>query len=325
MVSMVGMNEVGSSWLPARTRAALCLSIDDIHPAKSSDYYEAGGDLSKGVLGRVEWLLARHPRLRVTLFVTADWREISPVPTRKLLASIPYLRDRLFLAKRWPQGTMRLDRHPQFVAYLKQLPRTEIGFHGLYHCSTGKEIPVEFQHQDTTAIKDMLAQMVGIFQQAGLPFVPGMCPPGWNAPLPLLHALADTGMTFVASARDIFTPIARTAVTNMSGLKGVSLIYPERVLDGRLIHLPANFNPTRTFERATAILDCAGLLSIKAHAVKQVMGFTAYDGLDEIYANYLDLLLSRLEDRYGDSLWWTSMGEIAQHVLGTTLQATGSA
>jgi uncharacterized protein DUF2334 len=318
------VHAVVSSWLPAPAQAGVCFSIDDIHPAKSSDYYEAGGDLSNGVVGRIEWLLNRHPRLRATLFVTADWREISPVPTRKVLASLPYLRDRLYLAKRWPKGTMQLDRHPEFVAYLKQLPRTEIGFHGLHHCSKGMRIPVEFQDQQTSEINTMLAEMVEIFTRAGLPFVPGMCPPGWNAPEPLLQALAGAGMTFVASARDIFTPISPTAVTNMSGLKGLSLIYPERLLDGRLIHVPANFNPTCTLERATSIIECGGVLSIKAHAVKQAMGIAAYDGLDEIYTIYLDVLLYTLEDRYGDGLWWTSMGEIAQQVLGTAaLQATG--
>ena len=76
-------------WLPKGKKAAICFTIDDIHPAKSADYYEAGGDLSKGNLGLVEWLLDRHPKLKTTLFVTADWREISGVPTRKLLASIP--------------------------------------------------------------------------------------------------------------------------------------------------------------------------------------------------------------------------------------------
>ena len=157
----------------------------------------------------------------------------------------------------------------------------------------------------------MLGAMREIFRQAELPWVPGMCPPGWNAPAPLLHALADAGLQFVASARDVLTPVEAHAVNRMSGLPGVSIVYPEFLLDGRLLHLPANFNPTCSIDRAAAIIDCGGLLSIKAHAVKQAFGFTAYDGLDDIYANFLDVLLSRLEDRYGESLWWTSMGEIA--------------
>jgi hypothetical protein len=209
---------------------------------------------------------------------------------------------------------MRLDRHPEFVAYLAALPRTEIGLHGLHHCSKGLRIPVEFQSHSHEQARAALAELLEIFDRAGLTHVPGMCPPGWDAPPGLLDALGEAGLRWLASARDIFTPIAPGARTNMSGMKGVSLLHPEWIAGGRLLHFPANFNATCTPDRATAIVDCGGLLSIKAHAVKAALGFVAYDGLDEIYANYLDLLLSRLEDRYGDDLWWTSMGEIGEQV-----------
>src|SRR3989442_6339508 len=87
---------------------AVVFTIDDVHPGRSTDAYEAGGDLDKGALGHVQGLLARHPQLRITLFVTADWREISPAPTRKVLAKVPWLRDRLMLARTRPAGTMRI-------------------------------------------------------------------------------------------------------------------------------------------------------------------------------------------------------------------------
>ncbi len=35
-------------WLPEGKRAAVCFTIDDVHPATSEDHYEAGGDLEKG-------------------------------------------------------------------------------------------------------------------------------------------------------------------------------------------------------------------------------------------------------------------------------------
>jgi hypothetical protein len=34
-----------------------------------------------------------------------------------------------------------------------------------------------------------------------------------------------------------------------------------------------------------------------------------------LYRNYLDLLFTKLESDYGDSLWWTSMGEIAERCM----------
>ena len=211
---------------------------------------------------------------------------------------------------------MRLDRHPEFVQYLRQLPRTEIALHGLHHCTRGPRIPVEFQKASQTECWAKLQEMIAIFEKAGLQTVPGMCPLGWTAPPPLLNAMVETGLSFIASARDIFTPIDQDAKTNMSGMLGMSLIYPQWVCDGRLIHIPANFHATSTIDRAVAIIGNGGLLSIKAHIVKNAMGVTSYDGLDETYRNYLDLLLTSLEAWYGDELWCTSMGAVSEGCFG---------
>ena len=74
------------NWLPEGKKAAICFTIDDLHPANVSEHgYDAGGDLNNGVFGKVNWLLERHPKLKVTLFTTADWRELSPFPTYKNL------------------------------------------------------------------------------------------------------------------------------------------------------------------------------------------------------------------------------------------------
>lgn len=299
-------------WLPSNKLGAVCFSIDDIHPARSTDVYEAGGDLEKGALGHVRWLLERHPRLRVTLFTTADWREISPVPTRRLLASLPLIRDKFYLTKIWPKGKMRLDRHPEFVDYLRELPRTEIALHGLHHCHKGMKIPVEFQGESRSEIRKTLQEALSIFETAGLEFVPGICPPGWNASPAMLDALSDLGLSFVASARDLATPVSRDAVTNMSGMKGVSLILPQFIHKGRLLHITSNFQFTSPFERAMEIIENGGLLAIKAHIIKVALGHISLDGLDEMYRNYLDQLFTVLETRYGDSLLWTSMGELTK-------------
>lgn len=302
---------VPDGWLPPGKRAAICFSIDDIHPGKATDAYEAGGDLDRGVLGRVRWLLERHPQLWITLFTTADWREISPVPTRTILAAIPYLRDRVFLARILPAGTMRLSRHPAFVEYLKHLPRVETGLHGLHHVQRGPRIPAEFERQSISACTKTLRESMRIFEEAGIAYVPGMGIPGWDLTATLLEAMARAGLSFFASARDIRTPTAQGARTNMSGLKGVSLLYPERVGKRGLIHVTSNMQATCPVDRAIAIVELGGLLAIKAHAVKQAGAFIALDGLDDLYRNYLDVLFSTLEDRYGDALWWTSMGKVA--------------
>src|SRR5437879_10566643 len=95
------------SWLTPGRRAGVCFTIGDVHPGKAAHWYDGGGDLGDGVLGHLERLLAKHPRLRVTVFVTPDWREISPFPTRTILARIPVVRDRTYLSRVIPRGVMR--------------------------------------------------------------------------------------------------------------------------------------------------------------------------------------------------------------------------
>jgi hypothetical protein len=300
-------------WLPAGKRAAVVFTIDDVHPGKSSEHYDGGGDLGKGALGHVQALLERHPNLHVTLFTTADWREISPTPS-KLLSRIPVVRDRMYLSKVLPAGTRSIDRHPEFLAYLRSLPRTEVGLHGLHHIHPGPLLHVEFQDEPVDVQRDKLRRMLAIFDASKLPYVRGMCPPGWNAPQTLLTAMDQLGFEFVASARDIKTDIAPAAVTNMSGLKGASLLYPSRIAGTRLVHFTTNFQATSKFERAAAIIDAGGLVAVKAHIIKDALGYVALDGVDAVYCNFLDLLFERLNREYGDALWWTTMGQVACHL-----------
>lgn len=308
-------------WLPEGKDGAVCFSIDDVHPGRSSQHYDGGGDLGAGALGLVDWLLRRHADLKVTLFVTADWRETSPSPSR-LLWSIPVLRQRMFLAPLLPKGSRRVDRSPEFVAYLADLPGVEIGFHGLHHVHRGPLVHVEFQDESVEECEEALLAMEKIFSNAAWKYVRGMCPPGWNAPEPLLEAMKRRDFEFVASARDIKTPISKGAVTNMSGVRGASLIEPAWVGEGqRLLHFTTNFQATSPVERAFQIIDAGGLLAVKAHIIKNAFGHIALDGVDQTYFNYLDLLFAELERRYGSRLWWTSMGEIAREIRAPLVAA----
>ncbi len=301
------------TWLPDGKRAAVAFTIDDVHPGRSTDAYEAGGDLGTGALGHVERLLERHPYLHVTLFTTADWRELSPFPTRRLRASLPGVRDRAYLTPILPEGTMRLDRHPQVVAYLRSLPRTEIALHGLHHVHRGKRVAVEFQEQDAKACESMLTRALDIFQMAGLDRPQGMTPPGWDLTPGLATAMAAVGLAYVASSRDIRTPVAEGALAAMTGLHGVPLFRPAMLDGARLVHFPANFQATNPVERAFAVVEAGGLLSVKAHIVKYAFGHVQLDGLDDLYSNYLDVLFAELHRRYGDTLWWATMGQMAAH------------
>jgi predicted deacetylase len=300
-------------WLPSGKKAAICFGIDDVHPASARDAYDAGGDLGSGALGHVEWLLQRHPYLRVTLFTTPAWRLRSPLPTRRLLSRLPLARQALFLAPVHSPHRMRIDRHRAFVEYLNSLPGAEIALHGLHHARRGPAFHVEFRGRSRRACRAMLERALQIAANAGLRTVPGFQAPGWEVHDDLADALVDTGFQFVAGARDVRTPIAAGAVCDMSGPRGVSLLHPQPIAAGRLTHVATNFQATSPIDRAVEIAEHGGLISIKAHIYKRAYSYVALDGLDLSYRDYLDRVFSFLADRYGNELWWTSMNEIASH------------
>jgi len=311
-------------WLPARKRAAVCFSVDDVHPATSRDEFDAGGDLGRGALGHVERLLDRNPKLRVTLFVTPDWRLRRLVPTRKWLTRIPLLRERIHWAPLTPKGHFRIDRFPEFVAYLNALPRTDCAPHGLNHAHPGPRMAVEFQEQSRSECRALLKEARRIFATAGLRHVEGFAAPAWSTPPALCEALSDADFHFITSARDLETPVSRGARTAGSGLRDASLLQPVWIRStargdashtetgpGRLLHFTTNFQATSSFERAHAIVEAGGVVSIKAHIFKSGGGITMLDGLDAVYCGFLERLWTELERSYGDSLWWTTLGEMA--------------
>ena len=321
-------------WLPAGKRAAVCFTVDDVHPASSHEGFDAGGDLARGALGRLERLLERNPRLRVTLFVTPDWRLRHLVPTRKWLMRIPCLREHFHWSPLTPRGHYRVDRYPEFVSYLNALPRTDCALHGLNHAHVGPRMAVEFQRQSRSRCRALLEEARRIFAAAGLRHVPGFAAPGWDTPPALCEALSEANFHFVTSARDLKTPVSREARTAMSGLRGASLTQPASIRctprgnpadpgaaapapGPGLVHFTTNFQATSTIERARAIIECGGLLSIKAHIFKTGGGITMLDGLDETYCDYLERLWRKLEGRYGDSLWWTTLAEVAGRCRAT--------
>lgn len=291
-----------------KSNAAICISIDDVCPLKLP-YGDFGGELANGRLGKLLWLADRHRGLKFTLFTTADWREISPLPTRKIAAKIPWLRDRIYLAKRYPKGKFSLASNPDFVDFINDTPAFEVAFHGLTHCHKGKIIPVEFQDETRPQISKTLKEMLRIFEESGIKFVRGFCPPAWNAPQPLREALADIGVRFLASARDLRTPISKNAKTDMSGMKGIPLIFPAEIDGGKMVHFPVNFQATSRIERAVEIIKNGGLLSIKCHISDGMI-----DIVNDVYVNYLDALLSRLEDEFGDGFIYTTMGEMTDRI-----------
>jgi hypothetical protein len=301
-------------WLPAGKLAAVCFSVDDVHPSSTRDGCDAGGDLGAGALGRLVWLQQRHRDLKVTLCVTPDWRLDSLVPDSAVLRHIPWVRRRVHWTRLRSAGHFRIDRYPEFVAYLNGLERCEVVAHGLHHAHVGPRFAVEFQDQTERECLATIGRALEIFRSAGLRCVPGYVPPAWQAPPALIAALSRLDVHFLSAARDLDTPVTRAALTAGSGPAGVSLIYPQLIGAGGLVHLSCNFQATSPVERAVRILELGGVLHVKAHIFKAGKGHVMSDGLDQLYCNYLDLLFTHLTARFGAALWWPCLSEVARCV-----------
>jgi hypothetical protein len=289
-------------------------SVDDIHPATSVDGYEAGGELAAGALGRLAELQRRHRSLKATLCVTPDWRLDSLVPDVGVRRHIPWLNRRVHWTRLRPAGQFRLDRHPSLVQWLNQAANCEVVLHGLTHSHVGRDFAVEFQGETEAQCAAIVQRGLAIFRAANLRFVRGFVPPAWNAPPALIAALDALDFEFLCSSRDLETPVSAAAKACKSGLRGVSLIYPQFVGRQRLVHFTSNFQATSSFDRARQILDHGGLLHIKAHIFKSGGGHLMLDGLDAQYVNYLDLLFTHISECYGTGLWWATLSEVAQRV-----------
>jgi hypothetical protein len=222
-------------------------------------------------------------------------------------------RDKFYLSKVLKKGTMSLENHPEFVSFLNQNKQFEIACHGLHHVHKGLKIPVEFQNQTKQEFQEIVKDMIHIFDKSKIDYVKGICPPGWNAPQQLIEVLQENDFSFLASSRDVKTPISKKAKANMSGLQGVSLLYPE-LLSNKLIHFPSNMQANNSIDRIFDIIENEGLVSIKGHMIKRILNYVAIDGIDELYVNYLDCIFTEIENRYGDSIWWTTMGEMATYI-----------
>jgi hypothetical protein len=91
-------------------------------------------------------------------------------------------------------------------------------------------------------------------------------------------------------------------------------MHPTIVGGGKLVLFTTNFQATSDVDRAFAILDRGGVLAIKAHIIKRTGSYVALDGIDEGYRAYLDALFRLVKERYGSSVWFTSMAAIADRV-----------
>lgn len=300
------------NWLSPGKTAAVVVTLDDLAPHKQEHGADFGGNGESGQLRFLQRLLKEVPWLRITGFVIPDTTFAGHNPTRRWIKHLPKsMQDRVWASKPiWP-GTYQLDKFPEFARLLNSVPRMEYALHGLHHAHRGLLAGHEYQSQSWRSIQQNLAEGCCILTRSGLKWVRGFCPPYFATPPNLVAALEHMGFDYLMSSRDLFTEVRQDAKSNMSGLKNVDLYRPQLLRNG-LVHIPTNFQATSTRQRAFDIIEVGGLLSVKIHMSKITFGYTALDGLDDLYVNYLSSLFHELRYRYGNSIWWTTPQELAR-------------
>ncbi|MFH1285259.1 MAG: DUF2334 domain-containing protein [Candidatus Micrarchaeota archaeon] len=271
---------------PKNCKAALNINVDDVHPESASDIADCSGEQDEGVFRFLTLLGDEFPELKMTLFVTPEWRykKFAGRWRRKL--------DFVFGSKYelWDETKFRLDLHPEWCSWLREKTRKgkfEIAVHGLNHYSPRYPYSAEFQGASYEESNAKLEKAEAIFADAKLPFVRGFRTPGWGVSSGLLQALKEREYEFVSCY-----PNAR----ELSAVEGI-------------VHVPQNWDATHLVAEARNIVKSGGLLSIKAHITKKYGSDRIANGLDEVsYAKIRKLL----QDVYSWDVWFASMKEIAE-------------
>ena len=82
------MTGAQTDWRRACATAAVCLTVDDVHPT-NADGPSRVGDVAREALGHLEWLLARHPLLKATLFVLPTGGRSGSIPHGRGCSAFP--------------------------------------------------------------------------------------------------------------------------------------------------------------------------------------------------------------------------------------------
>ena len=95
--------------------------------------------------------------------------------------------------------------------------------------------------------------------------------------------MAETGIYFLAAARDVFAPISPDATVRMNGSVGASLLYPEVIHDGGILHFSSNFHASSPVDRAratqTAVANALNAAAERIEKTTQVLNRTIGGGI----------------------------------------------
>jgi len=194
------------------------LNFDDVHPEKSSNIADCGGDLEDGVFGYILELIGQFPKIKVTFFVTPNWidKPEDPFPIKHIKKSL-----RVNYKNTWKDEPFRLDRHKEWCKWLNRHSKNiEVAVHGYVHHNPNHGIwhSQEFKGASYEESLQKIKNAEALFKKADLKFVKGFRPPGWGFSDGTLKALKEMKYTFIAVSP---SRSRGCKVSHLSGLKNI--------------------------------------------------------------------------------------------------------
>lgn len=297
------------------------MGVDDVHPESSLDGCDCGGDLEGGALSLLERLVAEHPQLKVSLFVTPAWRFL---PQRRFFRRMQRklgrgsLLDRawkrLFL-RSWPEDRFRVDDE-RFVGWrekLRSLVRSgsfELGVHGFDHFQEYSQHATEFAFLDPTECLDRVRRARDLFLKAELHHSNVFSPPGWAVTKELVWALEESGLNCLAGSADGVSSIAETQTSEEAGLRGVPLCFPGWVSDA-VLNVPRNWDIAKSaYRRMDSVASLGGLIGVHSHVQNGYWGDYLGNGITAENVRRLSASLHELEGKYPGQVWYATFQDV---------------
>jgi peptidoglycan/xylan/chitin deacetylase (PgdA/CDA1 family) len=302
--------------------AALSIGIDDVHPESSLDpeKVDFGGDMDYGNFRYLNELISEMNQIKITLFVTPNWIARPDWPSGKL----SFLRLLFRRVHSYPINTFKID-HEKYKSWCTWLAnkvltgKFEVALHGLYHYNPiSRFTSQEFSGESLKGCLQKLDEAEKILDNAKIPYVKGLRPPGWGITKELLEALIKKRYLFLAGSSDFKTRISPEAKSNGAGLRGTSLLYPN-LYRRSLVLLTANCYANQV-QRALQIASAEGLILLHSHIAGKTFGLN-YVSLK--FVEGVKKIIRAVTSKFGNAIWFASLGEIAKWWLakeGTTVE-----
>jgi hypothetical protein len=242
------------------------LDLDDFHPEKG-----CGLELDRGPIKYLELLWSNFPELKVTLFLTPDWRYLPQFRITKFFGKYfgisPFFRQ-----LKEPKYRVDKKEFREWRSWIRKnvkAKRLEVAIHGLYHIQPCYHYASEFQHLNYNQCLKRIKIAEKILEDAKIPFVKGFRPPGWLHNEDLLKALSKLKYKYFAA--------------------GDKLEFDEKY---NLLKIPVNCDIKETkFSEVKNILKKTDYLFFHGHVNEYYRGEKIGNGLtEESYSNLVGLL-----------------------------------